>query len=407
MRISLLLHRERFGEILEATLGPFLTIFSGQAQTVHWCTKSSVGGREGQQWQCDPYLNGIFTRDVCPRSLRPVVNEFGRSTVWWRRPPQYAYVKLATHPATSPWLTPYRMIVSPGLERAREMLILGGNHHLRLLDATRGRAYVIQKSNAPGKFVENEIALRQRECVQGLPIPALCEIGPDLVWYSEEYVEGTAINRLPCRDRAHWAFSEAVRFLAMLSSRTTQEQGLEAYVDRLNGEITVSLSQASVLTDPERRTMTACVTRLCEIVARCVNAVGGCLDVSQTHGDFQPGNVLCDSGRIWLIDWEFTGERQAGYDALVHHLGTRAPIGLAQRIAKSLHQWDIKHPAIRAWLGEAWLSRGRRRVLLSVFLLEELALQLQQNRGTMLTCTGEGLSQFLVEAKEAIEFLHE
>jgi len=303
-------------------------------------------------------------------------------------------------------LAPYRVIVSPGLERARELLILGGNHHLRLLDAGRGRAYVIKKSNAPRQFVENEIALRQRAVVQDLPIPELHEIGQDLAWYCEEYVEGTPTNRLPRRDLARRAFSEAVRFLSMLSRRTARQHGLAAYVDHLTGEIAASMELGDVLTATQRGIANDCVARLSEIAIHGPNAVGGFLDVSQTHGDFQPGNVLCDNDRIWLIDWEFTAERQAGYDALVHHLEARTPTGLAQRIANGLHEWDVKHPGIGEWLGEAWLNRDRRRVLISVFLLEELSLQVQQNSGTMLTCTGEGLSQLLAEVTEAIGFLH-
>jgi phosphotransferase family enzyme len=35
-----------------------------------------------------------------------------------------------------------------------------------------------------------------------------------------------------------------------------------------------------------------------------------------SHGDFHRGNVLVQDGAVWVVDWELSGERPAGYDLM-------------------------------------------------------------------------------------------
>lgn len=35
-----------------------------------------------------------------------------------------------------------------------------------------------------------------------------------------------------------------------------------------------------------------------------------------SHGDFHPGNVLFEGGRVWVFDWELSGVRPYGYDLM-------------------------------------------------------------------------------------------
>ena len=35
-----------------------------------------------------------------------------------------------------------------------------------------------------------------------------------------------------------------------------------------------------------------------------------------SHGDFHRGNVLMQDGAAWVVDWELSGERPAGYDLM-------------------------------------------------------------------------------------------
>jgi hypothetical protein len=49
--------------------------------------------------------------------------------------------------------------------------------------------------------------------------------------------------------------------------------------------------------------------------ARAIVAAGE-LPLVTSHGDFHPGNVLLADGAAWVVDWELSGRRSAGYDLL-------------------------------------------------------------------------------------------
>lgn len=40
------------------------------------------------------------------------------------------------------------------------------------------------------------------------------------------------------------------------------------------------------------------------------------LPLTTSHGDFQPRNVLVADGAAWVVDWELSGRRPAGYDLM-------------------------------------------------------------------------------------------
>src|SRR6266404_3505895 len=107
MRISLLLQREPFGNILEKTLAAFLYSRTGNCHAVSWYgrkTDLKTLRRCGRQpWLGNVYLNAIFAPDVAPSTLAPVCREFSHSETWWKRPAQRAYVALSAQPWTAPW----------------------------------------------------------------------------------------------------------------------------------------------------------------------------------------------------------------------------------------------------------------------------------------------------------------
>src|SRR6185295_16070966 len=76
---------------------------------------------------------------------------------------------------------------------------------------------------------------------------------------------------------------------------------------------------------------------------------------AQTHGDFQAGNVLVEGTGVWLIDWEYTGRRQSGYDALTFALVARFPAGLAERIRAATVAPVSAPEFLHKWPGLEWM----------------------------------------------------
>ena len=406
MRISLLLQREPFGEILENTLSPFLSAWTGECQTVSWHKKNILQRHLcGQRWLCNPYLNSIFLPQAHTYIFRPLKNEFGRSGYWWRRPAQRAYVFLATHSFTTSWFSPFIVTISPGLDRAKDLLILGGNHHIRLLDPTAGKSYVIKKSNSDFHLMENEISLRTQPFIEDLPVPTLCEIAPDNSWYSESYINGIPLNRLADTSKVRWAGTEAVRVLGLLAERTSLEELVMPYVESLVNRIKLGIRSLHVLSPMLKSELSNQIDRLFFIAHSLKKSAGHRFVTCQAHGDLQDGNILFDLDRIWLIDWEHTTRRQVGYDTLVYSTSARHPRGLAGRISKVLNV--NAHFILDKWDDFTRATRSQRRLKLAIFALEEIDFHISENCESMLTCVSPGLLCFLEELPEIARLLHD
>jgi len=83
------------------------------------------------------------------------------------------------------------------------------------------------------------------------------------------------------------------------------------------------------------------VMTLTEHVQHILPTVGGQILTALTHGDFQPGNILVDGDRVWLIDWEYSARRQVGYDALVYALCSRFPSPLTGVHCPGARRWRL------------------------------------------------------------------
>ncbi len=165
MRLRLLLPREPFPVIFAQTLSRFLLSWTGRPYEIHWRPKRPLSAshwRSGEFWLVNIYLNAIFIPRADPAIFGPVKQEFSRSLVWWRRWPQRLYVDMATSPLMAKWLAHAGVSLTPALPQAERMLIVPGNHKIRLLDYGEKTVYAIRKSGFPANFLEREIEVRRQ-----------------------------------------------------------------------------------------------------------------------------------------------------------------------------------------------------------------------------------------------------
>jgi hypothetical protein len=349
-------------------------------------------GNGEQPWLCNVYLNAISVSGADPTVFGPIRREFGRSTVWWRRPMQRAYVRLATSRPGAPWLAQAGLGISPPVAGAEQLLIVGGNHKLRLLDRAHGLAYGIVKSGFSGDYIRREIATRRQAEELALPVPPLVTISEDETWFSERYVSGTPLNRLADPRAAETALHRARRAVRRLLAETLEQVSLEGYLSSLSDQIERLISQSRLLPEPDKLAHVENARTIAGQIRSLSPAVGGRITTALTHGDFQPANILVDGEQVWLIDWEYAARRQAGYDALVFALQSRFPTGLARRLQGLLDEGEAgPPPSLSGWPGLDWSDPTARRAHSLLFLLEEWIVHLSENTNPRFLRLGDGL----------------
>ena len=147
MKISLLLEREPFAEILEKTLVSFLSDYYRKSYRVKWYSGypkiSKIIKRGEQPWLCNPDLNAIFAIWADSKVFCPVKSEFSTHPKLWRSHIQRMYVELATRKAFRRWFSSYAISISPPVPDANSILIVGGNHKIRIINHKAKTVYVI------------------------------------------------------------------------------------------------------------------------------------------------------------------------------------------------------------------------------------------------------------------------
>jgi hypothetical protein len=260
---------------------------------------------------------------------------------------------------------------------------------------------VIAKTGTERSFVDAELALRQS--APELPVPRLVRVGPAGDWFSEAFVRGTPLNRIPDTARREEAFESVRSALADLARRTAERTALPAYLSTLVERLEAGLGAAPLLAADRVR-----IGRIGQTLAALARGSGAASVVitAQTHGDFQPGNVLVGDERTWLIDWEYTARRDIAFDALTYALGTRPGAGLARRTVDALRAENRElEEMLRGWRGVEWHAGPHRRRVLATFLLEELLVRIRENVGARLQKLIPGTGRFLDEVETATRHL--
>lgn len=382
MKISLLQRREPFEKILITTLNNFFNSENKGTFIVNWNTD-----KRGD-WLVNSHLNAIFFVLANEIVFSQIKNEFSRSLVRWKQPFQRLYVFLATNHQTAKYFATAGLSINPPLFGAANIIIIGGNHHIRLLDYNKNCVYVINKDGFDKQFLNNEIILRQNYSF--LPIPKLFEISTDRTWYSEELIKGTPLNRLLDLSKKTSAFTQIKQALDKLYQKTKRNILIETYLEQIIFSITEHATAISLLSNDHRQIISEAILMISKMIKFLSLQTPKLITLAETHGDFQPANVLVDIDKVWLIDWEYTGLRQIDFDHFVFDLASRAPKNLHKRFVSQYLQVNNQTP---------------KKLKLLVFLVEELELRLRETNNFQFTSLNPGLVFYLKELKKIIHFL--
>lgn len=383
MRIGEIAAREDFFGVLASTLQEGWSAWAGHSVDIGY-TRSEGG----QSWLVHPLLSVVLRADAHREVRGFAVEEFRNTTVPWRRAPQWVLGTLLGRRIAVRAVARKRLWVRPGLPQARSLLVIPGGRTIRQLDFANGISRVFAKHG----FSRDGIARETKVRTKPGPFLRITAHDPAFGWYEEPLVRGRTLPRVtdPVARRRY----ERAALEQLGGWLTTHAESIDrrAYLDLVCGRISDRVAQL------EGTTPGLDVAALRELVPRLRErgSGSGTIEVSQTHGDFQAGNVLVDVRRDkpFIIDWEYSGLRTRDFDLFVYDVGARSPEGLASRLRRLL---EIGPGPAVGDLRRAWgYTRPTARDL-AVHLLEELDRALEEAASGPFHTTPAGLRMLVQE----------
>ena len=356
MRLSLLLQREPFGEILEQTMSEYW----GSAESPRRVTwgKSEA---EGQLWRGNIYLNFFCVDGVDPACFEIIKREFSNSRKRSRRLAQAAYVQAAVRPPVRNWLSQVQFTVSGEVPLAREQLLIGGNRRMRIIHPSAGESMVIHKHGFARLGFDREVSARIGPAAAVAPrFFGMDEGGAS---FSEEYFIGTPANRFPIDQQVGYCHDATARLIAEVHRPSLRTVLVSDYLNQLIDRIGLF-----------SETLTNAIMPLSKWFNE--HAGDASLGLVFTHGDFQDANILINDEVLHIIDWENATERSQLYDLATMASGIRLAAGSVQawcaQVEKWLHQSN-NFPAL-----EVPAQRSDEQLVhAAIWWIEEMVFQLE------------------------------
>jgi hypothetical protein len=317
-----LIQNEPFADLLTATLSDLLRLHFGGEWRVSWT--NATWSMTSQSWLVNLNINAIFCRGVSRRALENIKREFATSVIPWKRPFQRFYFWLATS-ATSKFVAHALVNVEPSIPGSSQCLIIPGTHKIRFIDAAAGIVYCHLKKGSRQAHFQAELEAREFAVSKGVPVPRILgKLSDDCI--AEEMVIGTPLNRLTSSKHRATGLKRALDAMELLYRSTARQISIAEYAAYL-------FSQIAAIAESREAIASTGALALARRLAGGHDFKDQMVEIVRSHGDFQPGNILYDKGEIWLIDWEYSTERQRQYDLLTYNLKARFANGLGRRIA--------------------------------------------------------------------------
>ena len=395
MRLDLLLKREDFAKTFEITFVRYLFEVFNISATVNWRNST----KDSNFLLVNHKLNVIYSKNIDRAKLKLIVSEYEYNPNLVRRFLQKIYIKLSISTYFEHLFAKTIVSVSPWIESFDEVCIVPGNQSIRIINLETLTARVILKEGFSSQSIRNEIYLRQK--YKFLPIPKLLNVDTQSLWFEELQVSALPFNRIDNQTIKDKILIDVKRNLLKLYSETTIKIDIKNYVKSLYETCDNLITKLpEIYTKFDKKEIRDIFILLNETVK---NFPDRTIDLAQSHGDLQLGNILVgnNNSELYLIDWEYTEKRSIFYDSLVLATDCRKPKGLAKRIKTILDgadlswNWCIKTDGFR-------LSKCE----LAIFLIEDLIVRLSELNIPNLIIKDNGLDLWLKEVKKMDWLIH-
>lgn len=385
MKISLLKERENFDEILIKSLSQFLE------NKYKWTGELGFSFIPNtKKFIVNDLLNIFYPASISRNKLAPLTQEFS-----WNPNPiktllQKIYIFVSVRFPLEKYLSSSAFYISDNQGVLDGVVIIPGNHSIRLVNINTNICTVICKSGFNNSLLIKDAQVRLDN--NALNVPNVIQLNTQEGWYQEERVIGLPLNRLgsevvketfliKCQNDLKLFYQNSL----IKVDTSTLLKSLERDINNLTTQIVPSLEHEV------RSSLLFIMEYLLRKISLCEE---NDFNICDTHGDFQPANILCAEDEFWIIDWEYSKQRSIFYDALVFDLESRFTSQLSTRLINFFER--IKSgDEFFSWTG---VTLNKNNIYyIYVFLLEDIELKLQELSNEAIQNKNEKLKPFLTE----------
>ncbi len=363
MRIALLKKRENFNDIFVSSVTCFLQ------EQFEWQGKIKWESSKGTRFLSNSFLNVIYPTGIKRSQLSALTSEFLYHPKFLRRMAQTLYTFLAVRKPFEFFLSTPSITINGLPEDCNNWVFIPGNHSIRVIDVIQNRCFVFVKTGFNLEFLKADSTIRSQ--YEWLPSPSVLKQGSG--WYEEQRVIGLPWNRLSSLAQRTTILKKTNEALAKLYDHSRHSLSVQHYSQKIVNHILGFLdSTLHELPTHDQSNVRHFVKNMQEALHVYEGEI---VLMAMTHGDFQPGNLLCADDDFWIIDWEYSSNRSIFYDAIVFNLESRFVNDLSTRFL-SLFKKLMKGESFYDWTGHplSW----ENKYYLPVFLLEDLLVRLQE-----------------------------
>lgn len=274
-----------------------------------------------------------------------------------------AFVFVSTH-TRSLFTTPKKLYIYPSSMVKKETMIAYLNRSIRIFDFKEGTTVSIQKDSFTSKFFQNQLQYRIKNKYDF--IPPITAYGDD--WFEERILEGKSLARETDSAKYKEGAKTSLSKIIALAKATTELKNTKEYVEKTTNTCNSLLSKAKdakgIITFDRSITY---LKRLSAVLSDAPSTV----QLADSHGDLQAGNVWLEKEKAWIIDWETYDKRSIWFDTTTLLFGTRY-YGGVKKLVESIEDSTLKQTLLQGQHCD-WNARQ----MVALFLLEDLLFYLE------------------------------
>ena len=359
MKISILEKRENFKNVFVTTINSF----------IHSNSELLNNKKVSANYRYNRYLNIVYPENFSSSNLWSLIQDYRFNKSFIKRIIQNIYVWLAVK-------TPFEKLLSSSFMEFHELpikisqcIFLPGSHSIRIIDFEKNICYVVAKPGALSSFLKADVAGRR-----GVTIAPkiLCDNAKH-GYYTENLISGVSIDRTNNREESLNTYLKIKSIMCNRYRESAVQVLLKTYIESLGNDLVEDIKLLS------SRISSQFPQRIHKIIQNIedilINYEDELILICDTHGDFQPGNMLVTHKNIWLIDWEYFARRSYFFDAIVLECNTRNSNNLSKRLEVFYESFTTKGNTL-SWTRQK--NNNSNAFYFFIFLMEELILMLRE-----------------------------